>query len=231
MRFDIFGRRPASSAVTRLGLFPALVLLTGALAACTTVEGTNALTDVGTFEREVMTSTLQGMGMVPRQEKDEKVATRGPLVLPKTGAVPTPQAESKVALLPEDSDTVQIDTSNLSEEDLKRLRNARVVDLRSLDGRPLSEAEARALTARMKAAQMANLGESKRPLYLPPEEYFTAYQGRDLICLAKDGTLVSLKDPKCPPEIRKAMEARMVNNNAGAGGQIGTGPNSSINTN
>lgn len=228
MSFAFFGQRPAPSALARTGLVAIMILASGVLTACTTAEGTNALTDVRTFEREVMTSTLQGLSMVPREEKDERMQTRGPLVLPKSTALPQPQATSQVAALPKDSDSVQIDTSNLSEADLKRLRNARVVDLRSLDGRPLSETETRALTARMKAAQMASLGQSKRPLYMPPEEYFVSFQGKDLVCLAKNGQLVSLKDPSCPPEIRKAMESRLVTTNNMNTGMIGSDPNRSI---
>ena len=39
-----------------------------------------------------------------------------------------------------------------------------------------------------------------------PEEYFsvTANQ-QDLVCLAASGELVSVNDPACPPEIRKAL--------------------------
>ena len=40
-----------------------------ALAACTTVEGTNAFKDGETFEREVLTSTAQGIGLLPREKK------------------------------------------------------------------------------------------------------------------------------------------------------------------
>ncbi len=59
MAFDLTGQRA-------LGL--AIVLLTGVgLSACTTTEGTNAFTDFGTFEREVMTSTAQGIGLVPQE--------------------------------------------------------------------------------------------------------------------------------------------------------------------
>ncbi|MCS6759596.1 MAG: hypothetical protein MO852_12035 [Candidatus Devosia euplotis] len=38
-----------------------------ALAACTTVEGTNALSDPATFEREVMNFTAHGIGLIPRR--------------------------------------------------------------------------------------------------------------------------------------------------------------------
>ena len=47
---------------------------------------------------------------------------------------------------------VRLDTPGHSEADIRRLRNARVVDLRTLDGRPLTDEEARKLTARMTAA-------------------------------------------------------------------------------
>jgi hypothetical protein len=98
---------------------------------------------------------------------------------------------------------VQIDTAGLSDEDLKRLRNARVVDLRTLSGRPLTDAEAKQLTARMTAAQLKS---GPRPLYLPPDEYFTVVGGKDTVCLAKNGDLVPLNDESCPPEIRKALQ-------------------------
>jgi hypothetical protein len=187
----------------------AALLLALAVSACTTVEGTNALTDPGTFEREVMTSTLQGLALVPKEEKPEHVERRGPLVMPKSGTVaPAPQQETQLAALPKDSDTVQIDTSNLSEADMTRLRNARVVDLRSLSGRPLTEDEARQLTARMNAANIANRGNTKKPLYIPPDEYFVTVGGRDLICRTSTGDLVRLDDPKCPPQVRKALQTK-----------------------
>lgn len=200
------GRRPGIVAVTRSGVVAAGLLLALAVSACTTVEGTNALTDPVTFEREVMTSTLQGLALVPQDEKPENVERRGPLVMPKGGSVgPAPQPETQVAALPKDSDTVQIDTTNLSEADLARLRNARVVDLRSLSGRPLTEAEAKQLTARMNAANIANRANAKKPLYFPPDEYFVTVGGRDLICRTSTGDLVRLDDPKCPDAVRKAL--------------------------
>ena len=202
MRSDFTGRRAAVPAATRTGLL-ALTLLVGlGLGACTTTEGTNALTDFGTFEREVMTSTLQGVGMIDREEKEETGRRRAPLVMPKTASLPPPRETTAVAMLPDDSDNVQIDTSNLSEADLKRLRNARVVDLRSLSGRPLTDTEAQKLTARMTAAR---LEPGPRPLYLPPDEYFTTVQGQDMVCLAPNGDLVPLADPACPDEIRRAL--------------------------
>jgi hypothetical protein len=201
MRSFLKGRR--LSAVTRttlasLGLVSAL-----ALSACTTTEGTNALTDFGTFEREVMTSTLVGVGIIDNEDKEESNERRAPLVLPKdTATLPAPGEETRVAALPEDSDTVQIDTTGLTEEDLKRLRNARVVDLHTIAGRPLTEAEAKQLTARMTAGRLSS---GPRPLYLPPEEYFTTIDGKDVVCMSKTGELVPLEHKDCPYEIREAI--------------------------
>jgi hypothetical protein len=178
------------------------------LSACTTVEGTNAMTDIGTFEREVMSETLKGMGMIPREEKPELDGSRrAPLVLPKDGtALPSPTEDTAVAALPEDSGTVQIDASNLTREELRLLRNARVVDLRSVSGRPLTEQEAKQLTARM---VMAKNYTGPRPLVLPPDEYFTVTpQGNTLVCLAANGELVRVDDPNCPPEIRRALQGQ-----------------------
>jgi hypothetical protein len=175
------------------------------LSACTTVEGTNAMTDVGTFEREVMTETLKGMGMIPRETKPELSTSRAPLVLPKDStALPAPTEDTAVAALPADSATVQIDASNLTREELRLLRNARVVDLRTVSGRPLTEQEARQLTARM---VMAKNYTGPRPLVLPPDEYFTVTpQGNTLVCLAANGELVRIDDANCPPEIRRALQ-------------------------
>jgi hypothetical protein len=205
----VSGRRPALKAVSRAGLLSLTLILASGLAACTTTEGTNALSDIGTFEREVMTDTMKGMGLLDREQKDENIQPRGPLVLPKSASLPPP-VESKVAageaLLPEDSSNARIDTRNLTEDDIKRLRNARVVDLRTLDGRPLTDAEARQLTARFTAARLQG---GPRPLYLPPEEYFTTVKGKDMVCLAANGELVPLDDKSCPPEIRKALAAQV----------------------
>ena len=205
MRSDSKGHRPAVSAAPRSGLLSLALLVGLGLSACTTTEGTNAMTDFGTFEREVMTSTLQGFGMIDREEKEETNQRRAPLVMPKTASLPAPAPteRSTVAMLPEDSDNVQIDTSNLSEQDLKRLRNARVVDLRTLSGRPLTDSEAKQLTARMTAAQLKS---GPRPLYLPPDEYFTTVRGQDMVCLAPNGDLVPLNDKACPDEIRRALK-------------------------
>src|SRR5690606_17270198 len=99
-----------------------------------------------------------------------------------------------------------IDASNLTEEDLRRLRNARVItDPRSMSGRPLTSEETRMLTARM---QMAQVRQGSRPLYIPPDKYFTTVRGQELVCMAASGELVPLNDPSCPPAIRAALAAQ-----------------------
>lgn len=214
--------RPVVSRLLRAAILSAALVLPVALAACTTVEGTNALTDPATFEREVMSSTLVGLGVLEKPDaKDETNERRGPLVLPKqTASLPAP-TQSRVAELPKDSDRVQIDTSSLTEQDLQNLRNARVVDLRSTSGRPLTEAEARQLTARMRAANMAQRsGQTDRPLYLPPDEYFTTIGGSQMVCKAANGELVAIDDKRCPEEIRKAINRAKVS--PGEGGGAGT---------
>ena len=195
MAFDLTGRRAASVA--------AIVLVAMGLSACTTTEGTNAFTDIGTFEREVMTSTAQGIGLVPKEEKPDPTNPRGALVMPKAGQpLPAPTEDTAVAMLPEDSNSVKIDTTGLTEADLARAKRTKVVSLQTPDGRPLTQAELKALTARMKEFRVSQ----QRSIFTPPEEYFsvTANQ-QDLVCLAASGELVSVNDPACPPEIRKAL--------------------------
>ena len=195
MAFDLTGRRTASVA--------AILLVSIGLSACTTTEGTNAFTDIGTFEREVMTSTAQGVGLVPKEEKPEPTNPRGPLVLPKSGqALPAPTEDTAVAMLPEDSDSVKVDSTGLSDADLARAKRTTVVSLQTPDGRPLTATELKALTARMKEFRVSQ----NRSIYTPPEEYFTVTANQqDLVCLAAGGDLVSVNDPACPPEIRKAL--------------------------
>ena len=195
MAFELTGRRTVSVA--------AIVLVAAGLSACTTTEGTNAFTDIGTFEREVMTSTAQGVGLVPKEEKPEPTNPRGPLVLPKSGqALPAPTEDTAVAMLPEDSDSVKVDSTGLSDADLARAKRTKVVSLRTPDGRPLTATELKALTARMKEFRVSQ----NRSIYTPPEEYFTVTANQqDLVCLAAGGDLVSVNDPACPPEIRKAL--------------------------
>jgi hypothetical protein len=175
------------------------------LSACTTVEGTNAFADVGTFEREVMDNTLIGVGLLDKPEaKADPTNNRGPLVVPKSGVVmPPPEAAEKdVALLPADSDKVTVNTAGLTEEDMSRLRNAKVVDSTTLAGRPLTDAEMRKMVAHMKALPVSS---RPRPLYMPPVQYYTTVKGQDLVCLAASGDLVPVDDKACPPEIRKAL--------------------------
>jgi hypothetical protein len=209
MRIGLIGQHTAHRAASKAGLAALGLVLALALGACTTVEGTNALTDPGTFEREVLNTTARGVGLIPGETpKEDLTQARAPLALPKSGqALPAPTVEVAAAQLPKDSDSVQIDASNLTEADMQRLRNARVVDLRSVSGRPLTEEETRALTARMRAANMAvTVNNAKRPLYMPPDEYFTRVGNADLVCAAPNGTLVSLKDPQCPEAVRKALQ-------------------------
>ena len=89
MRNGLTGQRAALSAAMRAGLLAIGLLLTAGLSACTTVEGTNAMTDFGTFEREVMITTARGVGLVPGETaKDEPTQARAPLVLPKNAGRP-----------------------------------------------------------------------------------------------------------------------------------------------
>ena len=196
MAFDLTGQRA-------LGL--AIVLLTGVgLSACTTTEGTNAFTDIGTFEREVMNPTAAGLGIIPTPEaKPDPTNARAPLVMPKKGeALPAPTEDVATTMLPEDSNDVKVDVAGLSEADLLRAKRTKVVDINTPDGRPLTAAELKQLTARMKDFRLT----SKRSIYTPPEEYFTVTANQvDLVCLARNGDLVSVNDPACPPEIRAAL--------------------------
>jgi hypothetical protein len=59
---------------------------------------------------------------------------------------------------------VQIDASGISDADLQRLRNARVVDVRSTSGRPLTAEETRQLQARMQSGGISTR-QGARPLY------------------------------------------------------------------
>jgi hypothetical protein len=225
MGSNLSGQRPFASAVTRIAAITLGLAAAFMLSACTTTEGTNAMTDFGTFEREVMTSTLTGFGVIGKgEEKDEDVQPRGPLVLPKDArSLPAPSTgETSVASLPVDSDRVQIDTTGLSDEDLKRLRNARVVDLRTVSGRPLTDAESKQLTARMTAAR---LKPGARPLYLPPEEYFFNLEGTDLVCMSKSGELVPVNSNECPKEIREAIARKST---VSGGGMLGGGADQSL---
>lgn len=207
------GHRSTMSVFMRSSLLVLAFAGVGAgLAGCTTVEGTNALTDPGTFEREVMTSTLQGLGMVDKPKVGEKKDTRGPLVLPKDASLPPPaeaKADAALAQLPEDSDKVKVDMTGLSKEDISRINGALVFDPITSSGRPMTQAEIAQLTAKAKNVLVK---KGARPLYLPPEEYFTTVKGQDLVCLAPNGDLVPLDDPTCPPEVKKALAKKLANN-------------------
>jgi len=173
------------------------------LSACTTVEGTNALVDPLTFEREVMRTTLQGVGLVPAEEKPMISGERSPLVVPASGSTPPPPGQS-AAVIPEDSDAVVIDSAGLTTADLEALRAGRVVSAGATSGRPLTDAETRQLAARMAAYRNAQ-GLVERNIYLPPESYFQTVGGQQLICQAANGTLVAVTDPSCPPDVRAAL--------------------------
>jgi hypothetical protein len=205
MTSDTSGRRGAFmfALLKPLALLSLFVLLP-ALSACTTDEGTNALVDPSTFEREVMDPTLQGLDIIPPDPAKAAPERRAPLVLPKgTGVLPPPSTNTANAQLPVDSSDPSVNTAGLSQADLAHLRNAKVIDLASLNGRPLTDIERRQLAARLQVANTQVPGA--RPLTLPPASYFTSYQGKDAICKAADGSLVSLSDPKCPDQIRHAL--------------------------
>jgi hypothetical protein len=123
--------------------------------------------------------------------------------MPKAGQpLPAPTEDTAVAQLPEDSDVVKVDTTGLTDADVARAKRTKVVSLQTPDGRPLTAAELKALTSRMKEFRVSQ----QRSIYTPPEEYFTATENQqDLVCLSANGDLVSVNDPACPPEIRKAL--------------------------
>lgn len=195
MPFELTGARIAATA--------AVLLVATGLSACTTTEGTNAFTSAQTFETEVMDSTAQGLGLIPKPVKPDPTNPRGPLVIPKsTSVLPPPETDTVTAQLPEDSAQPKIDTNGLSSADVERLRHVRVVDVNTPDGRPLTAAELQKMTARMKGFTL----NSKRSIFTPPEQYFSLTAGQqDLVCLAKNGDLVSVNDPSCPIEIRNAL--------------------------
>lgn len=219
MRIGSTGPISAFPTAIRAGLAALGLAATLALGACTTIEGANALTDFGTFEREVMNTTARGVGLIPGDPpKEDLTAARAPLALPRDpSALPTPTVQAGASQLPADSSKVQIDTANLTAADIENLRNARVVDLRSLSGRPLTEAEINQMTARMRAANMQVTGNTKRPLYLPPAEYFTRVGDAQLVCRAANGDLVSLRDDRCPADVRRALQGSGPTTNASTG--------------
>ncbi|MEQ1769778.1 MAG: hypothetical protein ABL879_08040 [Devosia sp.] len=187
-------------------MLAAILVVSTGLSACTTTEGTSAFTSFQTFEDEVLNSTATGLGLIGKEEKPDPEGKRGPLVLPKdTATLPAPEDEEAVnAALPKDSNSVKIDTTGLTQADISAIRNARVVvDPTTLGGRPLTEAELRKLTVRMKAFRV----QKERSIFLPPAEYYDTAPAaaQNLVCLAANGDLVAVNDPACPPEIQKAL--------------------------
>ncbi|MEO6395027.1 MAG: hypothetical protein ABIO40_03875 [Devosia sp.] len=197
MAFDLTVRRSV--------VLAALVLAASGLSACTTTEGTSALGDFQVFQEEVLDSTAVGLGLVPKDVKPDPTNARGPLVLPRDEkSLPPPEeASTAVAALPADSNGVKINSAGLTEDDLRRVRDARIVDVTSLTGRPLTESETRELTRRLKSARAT---KTTRSIFLPPAQYYqTVQNASDLVCLAPNGDLVAVNDPACPPEIQKAL--------------------------
>lgn len=175
-------------------------------AACTTVEGGNAFVDTETFSREVIDSTVIGLGLKERVYKEVPKNQNAPLVLPQAGTVSAP-GEGRIAELPEDSDGVVIDPNKVSPEMVRRIRKARVVDsINVTTGRPLTPQEIKLISERIGAARLKFQKNRQFSLFEPPSGYFTSRGGSDLVCLAPDGDLVLLDDVKCPPEIRLALE-------------------------
>jgi hypothetical protein len=196
MPFDMTARRGAALAV--------MLLISAGLAACTTTEGTNAFTDPQTFEDEVINPAAAGIGLIPPPApKPDPTNPRGPLVMPKANTeVTAPTKDVVTAQLPADSAKPKIDLAGLSNDDLNRLKHVRVVDINTPDGRPLTAAELKQMTAKMKGYTLA----SKRSIFTPPEQYFSLVGGQqDFVCLAKNGNLVSVNDPSCPAEIRSTL--------------------------
>lgn len=200
MTTDRIGLRAARWTVAALAL-----LLLPAISACTTSEGTNALQDPGTFEREVMDTTLQGLDIIPQDTKTPDATRRAPLVMPKQVAQLPPPTKDNTSALPADDSNPQINTKGLSDADIQRLRSARVLDLTSINGRALTDTEQRELAARMQLANAGSTQGAGRSLILPPTSYFSSYKGKDYVCKAADGTLVALNDSRCPVQIRNAI--------------------------
>lgn len=194
------------STSTRVLCAGASITLLALSAACTTVEGGNAFVDQETFGREVIDATAIGLGLKAPEYKDVPANERAPLVLPKQGITSAP-SEGRVGELPEDSDTVIIDPEKVTPQMVRRIRQARVVDGLDLsDGRPLTPAEMKFISERVKAARLDFQQNREVSLFEPPKSYFTSLGGKDLVCLAADGDLVLLDDPRCPPEIQAALK-------------------------
>jgi hypothetical protein len=190
-----------------VGFAGALVVMAAALGACTTIEGTNALSDFGTFEREVGQETLKGLGVIPQETKAPIKTPRGKLALPKEGVeVAPPSEETETAMIPTDQDKAKIDTAGLSDEDIKRIRSIVVFDGMASSGRKLTDAEIAQITQNVQAGRL-RIQQGEAPLWVPDQSYFTTQVGgQEAVCLAANGDLVSINDPACPPEIRKQLQ-------------------------
>lgn len=194
------------NAVARLAVAAVATAAVAGLGACTTLEGNNAFTSFETFEQEVVVGTMQGIGLVPKESKEPEANVRAPLVMPgDTASLPSPTEDNSEVMIPEDSDRVTLDTSSLSEEDLRLLGRVRVADDpdNPFSNRTPEEQEFRRLIGQMEAYR--GLRGGQRPLYMPPERYFTTVDDVELVCLANNGDLVAVTDPACPPEIRNAL--------------------------
>lgn len=198
--------RPARLAAAVLALSGAMA----GLSACTTVEGSNALVNFDTFEREVMSETLKGVGIIPREDPKEALnAPRGPLVEPPNSeSLPAP-TESMASMLPEDSDNPLLDPTGLTDEEVRLIRGARVLDEDFGSGRALTPREATIIAERLRLRREllnASRGQDDYPLEMPPLHVFTTVGDREFICLAESGELVALDDPACPPAVREALQ-------------------------
>jgi len=203
MRIGRFGTQGAKIRMAPVFAIAALVALSG----CTTLEGTNAFVDGNTFERDVVNETLIGIGLMPREEKEKISTPRGPLVLPAEGAaLPAPRT-SVASALPVDSDKVSLDTTGLSNADIRRIRSGLVVERVNMEGRGLTPSEAGVLAARYRALREARAAQSGGGggLFSPPERLFTKVGNQEFICLTPSGDLVSLEDPACPADIKAAL--------------------------
>jgi hypothetical protein len=191
----------------RIGAVALAAAVLAGLGGCTTLEGNNAFTDMDAFEDDVLVGTLQGIGFVPYETKDPIETTRGPLVMPgDTENLPRPQEDFSEVMIPQDSDRPTLDTTGLTDQDLVLLGRIRVADDASdpYSNRQPEEQELRRLVGQMQATRgIRNTGQ--RPLYLPPERYFTTVDDNELVCLAENGDLVPVSDPACPAAIRQAL--------------------------
>lgn len=196
------------SGIKRIATAGVMIGVAAALSGCTTIEGTNALTDIGTFEREVGRETLKGIGFLERDSKEPIEAPRGMLALPKAGNEVAPPSEEPAvyAALPEDSDTPKIDRTGLTDGDIARIRKIIVFDGLADSGRKLTNAEVAQLTRNIQSGNL-RLTNADAPLWVPDQSYFstTTVNGQEAVCLAPNGDLVSVNDPACPPAIRAQL--------------------------